>query len=116
MNAIFQDSKNNYIRLPVDTVLYHGTSNIHLNSIKEKGLIKGTWLTNKLHHAFKLAERTSKRDGGKPTVIRIKPIIGKIIFDKVTGRDIPTFRYYSGEYNIIGCVVYGFVLFDESKD
>jgi len=68
--------------------LFHGSSTIHSDSLNK--LKKGTWFTTKLWHAFKLAERTSKRDGGEPFVICIKipiPFINRIV-----GRDVPNYR------------------------
>jgi hypothetical protein len=50
----------------------------------------GTWLTTKRWHAFKLAERTSKRDGGDQLVICVD--IPDYAIDRAVGRDVPNHR------------------------
>jgi len=68
--------------------LFHGSSTIHSKNLNE--LKKGAWFTTKLWHAFKLAERTSKRDGGNPFVICVE--LPESLIDRVIGRDIPNYR------------------------
>lgn len=79
--------------------LFHGTSDIHLESIKSNLFLKGTWLAGKNWHGLQLAERTVKRDGGKPIVIEIE--IDKNNIDRVIGRDKPSYRIKSSNYKVI---------------
>jgi len=69
-------------------ILYHGTSTIHSQSLNI--MEKGTWLTSKRWHAFKLAERTQNRDGGDPIIICVE--IPEELIDRVVGRDVPNYR------------------------
>jgi hypothetical protein len=82
-------------------ILYHGTSDIHYSSIITNGLKKGT--CNKYNwHALKIANRTSKRDGGIPIVIKFDmktPVI------KIKRRHLPAYQYTDEQYKLISIII-----------
>lgn len=79
-------------------ILYHGTSTIHLESIKNEGFRIGSWFALKRWHGFKLAERTSNRDGGESIILEI--MIEPYACERFEGRDNPSFKYVGGRYII----------------
>ena len=94
--------------------LYHGTSTTHLSNLIHNSLKQDTWLTSKLHHAFKLAERTSLRDGGEPIVVVFE--IPNESVKRKEGRDIPTYQVNKGEYGIVKYIRYEILETKGEKD
>ena len=75
--------------------LYHGTADA--SPILEGGMAKGTWLAAHRFHAFRLAERRVKDRGGEPLVLEIETNT----YDRVEGRDNPTYRFSGGAYKVV---------------
>lgn len=80
-------------------ILYHGTSTVHIESIRENSFQVGTWFALHSWHGFQLAARTAKRDGGEPCVLEVE--IANCSMDRIMGRDKPSFRYKGGYYIIV---------------
>ncbi len=78
-------------------IIYHGTSTKHVENIINKGFKKKTWFALFEWHAYQLALRTSKRDGGVPCVLEIDITN----CERVIGRNKPSFQYNGEKYKIL---------------
>lgn len=78
-------------------ILYHGTTVECVNHIKSKGLKKGSWLSNNVAHAFRIAYKRSIKRKSEPVVLKIES--SKVI--RIAGRDEPTYQV-CGESKIVG--------------
>ena len=77
--------------------LFHGT--IDKSPIVNGNMLPGTWLAGHRFHAFRIAERRSKQQGGEPVVIEIE--INTKNLRREVGRDTPTYRFEGGNYKAI---------------
>jgi RNA:NAD 2'-phosphotransferase (TPT1/KptA family) len=74
--------------------LYHGTNDE--KPILRGELNAGTWLAHHLFHAYRIAERRVAQKGGTAVVLEIDTDS----IARVEGRNIPTYQYGGGKYNI----------------
>ena len=74
--------------------IYHGTSDP--TPVLKGAMAAGTWLAGHRFHAFRIAERRAATRGGEPVVLEIETDA----YDRVEGRDNPTYRFSGGAYKV----------------
>lgn len=75
-------------------IIYHGTNDP--KPIIKGAMAEGTWLAGHRFHAFRIAERRVISRGGEPVVLEIETDA----YDRVEGRDNPTYRFSGGPYKV----------------
>jgi hypothetical protein len=78
-------------------IIFHGTADP--TPILSGDMAEGTWLAGHRFHAFRLAERRVKDRGGEPIVLEIEIATGS--FDRIEGRNSPTYRFCGGDYRVL---------------
>lgn len=94
-------------------IVYHGTSTVHLNSINKNKFKINTWFAIHQWHGYQLAEKTSKRDGGKPIILEIE--IDEKEIERIVGRNKPSYQYKGREYKITNIITSFSFPYDEDN-